>query len=350
MKLSKNHIIALLLLVPAFHACSVPATGFFTEKDKKDVIWEASTNEYFKYADLDTSIFGENDHPAELDPKELNAVLGSLEIPKKDKHAEGKESKPVFTVQQTDLLSQYLVKGLRSAKPDQDIIFAMQRTVERFVGLEPEQFFVAGRAFYKDNELNIIIGDYDRPRLSGYEAAYDPTHMGIVRYDFDFGKRKKPSRFEKTIVTMNGVENKELNNTRRRDWLVIDVHVAWIAHEQRIEARKKEQLAEKRKELREVLATEEEEEIKQGEEEQEALRRQVEQLEQEVQSERPQPPETAPAGAGKPATTEAVPAEPAAAETSLEERLKVLKRLLDQGLITEDIYNRKVEALLDESL
>jgi len=285
-----------------------------------------------------------------LDPKELNAVLGSLEIPKKDKHAEGKESKPVFTVQQTDLLSQYLVKGLRSAKPDQDIIFAMQRTVERFVGLEPEQFFVVGRAFYKDNELNIIIGDYDRPRLSGYEAAYDPTHMGIVRYDFDFGKRKKPSRFEKTIVTMNGVENKELNNTRRRDWLVIDVHVAWIAHEQRIEARKKEQLAEKRKELREVLATEEEEEIKQGEEEQEALRRQVEQLEQEVQSERPQPPETAPAGAGKPATTEAVPAEPAAAETSLEERLKVLKRLLDQGLITEDIYNRKVEALLDESL
>jgi len=109
-------------------------------------------------------------------------------------------------------------------------------------------------------------------------------------------------------------------------------------------------LAEKRKELKEVLATEEEE-IKHGEEEQETLRKQVEQLEQEVQSERPQPPEIAPAGAGKPATTKVAPApEETVAEKSLEERLKVLKGLLDQGLITEDIYNRKVEALLDESL
>jgi hypothetical protein len=349
MDTSKNHLIALLLILPAFHACSVPARDFFGETDKKDVIWQGGTNEYIKYADLDTSIFGDNEQPAELDPKELKGVLGSLEFRNWDKHKEEDKLKPVFTVEQTDLLSEYLAKGLRSAKPDQDIIFALQKTIKRFFGLEPEQFFVSGRAFYKNNRLNIIIGDYERPRLSGYEAAYDPTHMGIVRYDFNFGQRTKPSRFDKTLISLNGVENQEVNDKRRHDWLVIDVNVAWLAHEQMIEARKKEQLAEKRKELREVLASEEED-IKQTEKEQETLRQQVEQLEQEVQAERPPPPETAPAGATKLAPIPAVPAEPAAEATSLEERLMVLKRLLDQGLITEDIYNRKVEALLDESL
>jgi len=346
----KSRIIALILVLPAFHACSVPATGFFGEKDKKDVIWEAGTNQYFKYADIDTSRFGENQHPVDLDANRLHAIIGSLKIRKLDKHTAEDKFEAVFTAQQVDLLSEYLVKGLSDAKPDQDIIFAMQKTVERFFGLEPEQFFVAGRVFYKNDRLNIIIGDYNRPRLSGYEAAYDPTHMGIVRYDFDFGKRKKPSGFDKTIVSLNGVENKEFDDARRRDWLVIDVDVAWIAYEQMMQARKNEEIAKKRKELKEVLATEEED-IEQAEKEQKTLRQQVEQLEQEVQAERPPSPAIVPATAGKPATTKAAPAiAETPAETSLEERLRVLKRLLDQGLITEDIYNRKVEALLDESL
>jgi hypothetical protein len=350
MDTSKNRLIALLLILPTFHACSVPATDFFGETDKKAVIWQGGTNQYIKYADLETSVFGENEQPAELNPKELKGILGSLEFRNKDKHTEEDKLEPVFTAEQTGLLSEYLAKGLKGAKPDQDIIFALQKTIKRFFGLEPEQFFVAGRAFYKNNRLNIIIGDYDRPRLAGYEAAYDPTHMGIVKYDFDFGKRKKPSRFDKTLVSLNGVENKEVNNRRRDDWLVIDVPVAWLAHEEMIEARKKEQLAEKRKELREVLASEEED-IEQAEKEQETLRKQVEQLEQEVQAERPQPPAIAPAGADKSATAKAAPApEETAAEKSLEERLKVLKGLLDQGLITDEIYQRKVESLLDESL
>ena len=352
MNILKNYIFALLLILPAVYPCSVPAAGFFT--DNKEIIWKSSRseflslNEFFKYADQDTHKFGKNDHPVELDAKEISDILGSLKIRKKDNGAGEKEFEPVFTAQQIKLLSQYLVKGLSRAKPDHDVIFAMEKSIDRGFGLEPNQYFVAGRVFYKDNKLNIIIGDYERPRLRGYELPYDPTRMGIVQYDFDYGRRLRHSSFRKTISSVDGVENKQVNNTRRRDWLVIDVDAASKAYAEMIKTRKKEELAEKRKELREVLSSEEE--IDQAEKEQEALRRQVEQLEQEVQSERPPPPETAPAGATKLAPKPAVPAEPAAEETSLEERLKVLKRLLDQGLITEDIYNRKVEALLDESL
>ena len=348
----KNRLILLLLILPVFCACSVPAAGFFT--DKKDIIWKSSRseflslNEFFKYADQDTHKFGKNDHPVELDAKEISDILGSLKIRKKANHAAEKEFKPVFTAQQINLLSQYLVKGLSSAKPDHDVIFAMVKSVDRGFGLEPNQYFVAGRVFYKDNIFNIIIGDYERPRLRGYESAYDPTSMGIVQYDFDYGRRLRHSRFKKTISSIDGVENKQLNNTRRRDWLVIDVAVASKAYAEMITTRKKEELAEKRKELKEVLSSEEE--LDRDEKEQEALRRKLEQLEQEVQSERPQQAETGPAGAGKPATTTAAPTEQAPAETSLEQRLKVLKRLLDQGLVSEDIYNAKVKELLDENL
>ena len=345
MNILKNHIIVLILMLPVFYPCSVPAIDFFTDKD---VIWQASNNEYFKYTDQDTTSLGKNDHPVELEAKEISAILGSLKIREEDNNAAEKEFKAVFSTQQTNMLSQYLAKGLRSAKPNQDIIFAMEKSVDRYFGLKPNRFFVAGRVFYKDNKLNIIIGDYDRLRNDAYESAYDPTHTGIVRYHFDHGKRLKNSRFTQTIISIDGVENKQLNNTRRSDWLVIDVNVALKAYDQMIRTRKNEEMAEKRKELREVLGSEE---TGHDEDEHEALRRKVEQLEQELQSGRSQQAETGTTNAGKPATTTAAPATGhAPAETSLEQRLKVLKSLLDQGLVSEEIYNAKVKELLDENL
>ena len=164
-----------------------------------------------------------------------------------------------------------IIKGLKKAKPRQDIIFAMERSVPRSPVLKPNRYFVAGRVFYKDNRLNIIIGDYDRPRLDGYELAYDPTNMGIVRYNFDHGNRSKASKFNNTIIGVTGVENKTWKNTRRSDWLVIDVNAAAKAYDHLTEMRKEEELAKKRQELREVLGSEEfnqhREEVRQGSEE-----------------------------------------------------------------------------------
>jgi hypothetical protein len=277
--------------------------------------------------------------------------MGSLRIRGADGQAAATAPEPVFTGQQTTLLGQYLAKGLSGAKPDQDIIFAMEKSVDRFVGMTPNRYFVAGRVFYKDNKLNLIIGEYDLPRDEGYEAAYDPTHTGIVRYHFDQGRRLKNSGFRDTIVGVEGVGNKQFNDTQRSDWLVIDMNVAAHAYEQEIKARRKEELAEKRKELAEVLGNEKAGPVQAEQQaEQEALRRRLERLEQEVQSQRSQQPGTGPASAGKPATMTVAPAVQAPAETPLDDQLRVLKRLLDQGLITEDIYTRRVEALLDKSL
>lgn len=340
MNILKNNIITLFLVLPVCYPCAAFAIDFFTDKN---VIWQGSLNEYFKYADQDTSSLGRNDHPVVLDAKEISAITGLLRIRENDSQAATTAYEPVFTVQQTAMLGEHLAKGLSSAKSDQDIIFAMEKSVDRFVGMTPNRYFVAGRVFYKDNKLNIIIGEYDLPRDDGYEAAYDPTHTGIVRYHFDQGKRLKNSGFDKTIVGVEGVGNKQLNDAQRSDWLVIDVNAASKAYSQMITARKQEELAEKRKELEEVLGAEE---AGPREAEQEALRQRLERLEQEVQS---QQPGTGPASAGKPATTTVAPAAQAPAETSLEAQLRVLKRLLEQGLITEEIYTRRVDALLDEN-
>lgn len=288
----KNHIVALFFIFLTLSPASVFATGA--------VIWEAGNNVFFKYADPDKSRFGNNDHPVELNAEEISTVLGLLKIRGKDDHGSGKKPKPVFPIQQADMLGRYLAKGLENAKPDQDIVFALEKSGTRLLGLKRDRFFVAGRAFYKDHKLNVIIGDYDRPRDEGYEAAYDPTHVGIVRYNFDHGSRSKSSKgFKKAIVKVDGVENKQLEKTQRGNWLVIDVKAASEADARMTSLRKQEEMAKKREELRETLGSDE---------------------------------------TGRPKS----------ATRSLEERFITLKRLRDKGLITDEEYAQKRKQMLND--
>jgi len=334
----KNHVTALVLIFPIFSSCSAFA---------KDVIWQESNNEFVKLVDQDMTDYGKNDHPVTLEADEIKAALDSLKIQEKDRRTTEEGFKPVFTVEQRDILSRYLADGLRKARPSQDIIFALERSVPRSVVLKPSRYFVAGRVFYKVNRLNIIIGDYDRPRLDGYEQAYDPTNMGVVRYNFDYGSRSKDSKFENTIIGVTGVENKPWKNTRRNDWLVIDVDVAAKAYDHIMQMRKEEELAEKRKELKEVLGSEEfdqrreeiqkgSEEIQQGSKEIQLGSEEIQQGSEEIQqrsdeihqredTKRPEKP-----------------------TGSLEERLTVLKRLRSKDLITDEEYEMKRKLILDE--
>lgn len=301
-KLKIHFFIALFfvfqLFVPAF------AMGTFTDDD---IIWQASANELIKYIDQDTPSPGNNDHPVLLQAKEINTILQAINYhkPSKDNVDTDKDFKAVFTDQQANLLGQYLEEGLKDAKPYQDIIFVMEKSVKRFTLLKPALYFVAGRVFYKDNKLNIIIGDYDLLRNEAYEAVNDPTGVGHINYSFDYGKRSKPSGFKNVIIHIDGVENKQLNNTRRSDWLVIDVNVASKAIEHMATLRKKDEMENRRKELLEVLDSE-----------------------------------------------VAIPIDasnrPDNVTQSLEERLTELKQLRNKDLITDEEYAQKRKQILDD--
>ena len=299
---SKKQFVALFFIFQIFSPAK--AMGFFTDND---IIWQAGANEIIKYIDQDTPSPGKNDHPVVLQAKQINIILQSIKFPQQeeDDPAKEKEFKSVFTDQQANLLGRYLEQGLKQAKPDQDITFVMEKSVKRSSILKPARYFVAGRVFYKDNQLNIIIGDYDRLRNEAFEAVNDPTGTGHIHYSFDYGERSKPSKFKKAIISINGIEYKQLNSIRRDDWLVIDVNVASKAIEQMAIIRNKDEMANKRKELMEVLGSD----------------------------------DTIPID---------VTNSPGKATHSLEQRLTELKHLRNKDLITDEEYAQKRKQILED--
>jgi hypothetical protein len=275
--------------------------------DDEGVIWERGTNVYVKYAEQDSSNFGENDHPVVLKMEEISRALGSLRFLENDRSDADQERQSIFTVEQIDVLSQNLAKGLAKAKSNQDINFALDRRSRKLLSLKANRLFVAGRAFYKDEKLNIIIGEYDRGADEGFEAVYDPTRVGIVRYNFDHGRRTKRSKgLKKPIITVQGIENKQIEGTDRSDWLVIDLKSVSEALDMKAKLQKSEEQARKREEILDLLGIEE-------------------------------------ASPSHPAA-----AAPARAPDSIEERLTVLGRLKDKGLISDEEYAMKRKQILNE--
>lgn len=292
-----------LALLPAI---SFPS-GIFNDQD---VIWEAGRNAHIKYAEQDDASFGANDHPVNLQMEEISKALGSLGIPQKGNDDSGQEQTGIFTVQQIETLSQNLATGLANAQRNQDIIFSLEKTVKRLFGTRGKRLYIAGRTFYKDDKLNIIIGDHDRAADEAFEAAYDPTRVGIVAYDFNYGRRTKSSPvLDDSSINAPGVEYKELNGKRRNDWLVIDLKSASEAVDAGMNTRRAEESSRKREELTEIPGSEE-------------------------------------GSATVPA--QVPPATAAPATQSFEQRLTTLKTLRDKGLITDEEYETKRRQILDE--
>lgn len=268
---------------------------------KDSFIWKENTNVYVKYAGQDSFQFGANEHPVELAETDLRTILQSL-------RTQEDESKTVFTDRQSQILGKFFSQGLRNAKPDQDIVFALDREAPRPLGLKPNVFYLSGRTFYKDGRLNLMLGDYDFRRNVAYETTYDPTKVGIAKYYFNHGKRSASSgSFDKKIVSIEGIDKMQLNNSQRNDWLVIDVAAVSTTLSQL------ESNSHHPAELREDM----------------------------VDTRRDN-------------TTRAVIAPPTSQTTSssaphpVEQRLIVLKRLRDKGLITEEEYDKKRKVILDE--
>ena len=304
MKMFNNKFVVLYSVFQIFLPCSVFAN---TLVENKEVIWQTGTNVYIKYVEQDNSKFGENDHPVTLKVEEISKALGSIKFLENDPSDSDQEQQSVFTAEQIDVLSQNLAKGLAKAKSNQDINFALDRRSTKIFSLKANRLFVAGRAFYKDGKLNIIIGDYDRGAEEGFEAAYDPTHVGIVHYNFDHGRRTKSSKgFKKPIITVQGIENNQFKGTHRNDWLLIDLKSVSEALDMAAKLQKSEEQARKREEIVELLGIEE------------------------------ASPSHPPAAA------------PASESHSVEERLTILNRLKDKGLITDEEYAMKRKQILED--
>jgi len=211
MKLFKTQIFTLFFTL--FFSSITFAVSFF--EDDEDDIWRSGLNRYFKYVEQDRSTAGKNDHPVKLDAIDISTALKALQFGEKS-FLRGEEIRYVFSIPQITLLGKQLAKGLKNAKPGQDIIFVMEGGQSKLI-LLTEKTFVAGRVFYKDGKLNIILGEYDFARNAAFESVYDPSGREAIPYTFNHGKRSRESkRFDGRLEAAAGIEKTYLISSPRR--------------------------------------------------------------------------------------------------------------------------------------
>ncbi|MEX2523806.1 MAG: hypothetical protein WD750_02515, partial [Gammaproteobacteria bacterium] len=187
-----------------------------------EVLWKSGKNLYIKLTEQDETASGErpkpNDHPVELDRNQVTNALRLMQI-WNENYIRTNEAITVFSTQQARLLGEYIATGLRQAGPDQDIVFALVKKERGFLSIETREY-LAGRAFYVDGRLNIIIGDYAKP-ADRFKERMVQSHGGgdEVQYYFTHGKRSKSSGFDERVIGKDGIETHQ----GRSDWYRIDV-------------------------------------------------------------------------------------------------------------------------------
>ena len=273
------------------------------------VLWKSGKNLYIKLEDQEGSAAKPNDQPVTLDAKKLVNALNALRI--RGNYAKAEEMKTLFSIQQVQILGQYLAKGLQQARPDQDIVFALIKRHRGLLSIETVDY-VAGRAFYVDGKLNIIIGDYNRPADRFKERTTQSMGGGEVQYFFDNGSRGSKSGFKKSVITGDGISTHD----DRKDWLLVDVDTASRSYVAMQEQKSKQEDKTAETEAARLEAARLAQERREMKLEMARMRKQMK--------------------------------EGSAAPKTVEERLQTLEDLKKKGLITEEEYKSKRQEILKD--
>lgn len=290
-----------------------------------------------------------NDHPVTFTPQQIGVMLDQLKVrlPRKKRFffraRDERQGVPVFSDRELQVLSDALSRGLAQAGPREDVVFLTTGNIDRALGgTLKERQTNTGRVFFRDRRLNIIFGDIHeelpQPRGAGAMVAYPAR---ILRP----GQRSRPASHNWQLALGPAMALHRDGDTTRTDWVEIDPHEAMARFEREQTLKERASPEAVVKETSELAA------------EQEALRRKVEALEKGVEAQgAPKPATPVPGVSAPPASgSKAAPADRTSAmQTSgpqqLERRLRILKRLRDQGLISEEIYQAQVEQALKEGL
>lgn len=95
-----------------------------------------------------------NDHPVEISPDRLTAILASIEV----HSADSDRPEQLIANQSLEVLVPQLVQGFRQAAPAEDVTFAIIGLHKSMLGFAKSPKVTTGRAFYKGGRLNIIFG------------------------------------------------------------------------------------------------------------------------------------------------------------------------------------------------
>ena len=272
-------------------------------------MWQAG-QQYVRLEAREASAQGPHDHPVELRAGDLVALLQALQA----RQARGilrfasKEPVPLFTTQMAGLLAGKLAEGLAAASPEQELTFIV---VGLYRGklLAGDQRAVGGRVFYRQGRLHLILGDVLRSLYYGPERDIRGFETEVDRrmYPLYAGSRDRAGSKGWELLIGEGMA---LHDDGRRDWVEIDLPVVMGILRQ--------QQAEEEPAIgADVPAADAA-----------SLREQMRRQRVELARKRKRMGEANQVG-------------------TVEERLKILESLRDQGLVTEEEYRVKREAILD---
>jgi len=207
-----------------------------------------------------------NEHPAILNIADLRDALRSLELWVEGGFFRNEEAIPVLSSGQVATLSRYLVEGLAQAAVNEDVVFVVRGYAKVALDIAKERFWTAGRVFYKDQKLNMIVGTFQLRKDRGVRQA-EGAHGVLDNYadlHFDHGSRRKRTSMPGRIVTTPGVAFNGRGG-ERPDWVQIDVVLAADAYRESLvpdEDRKRDQrvkqeaakLTVERRQMREEMA------------------------------------------------------------------------------------------------
>lgn len=313
-----NHTFPLMLMFccmiapPAYSLDLIPS--FFEKEKVKATIWDLN-EQYVRLVQIESKA-QPNEHPVVLDGIEVEQALASLLLWVEGGVFRDEESTAVYPRKQAALIANYVTDALSKASPDEDVTFNVRGYADTMMSLAKERQWTTGRVFYKDNKLNLIIGEH-RKRLDKAKKNVEGS-FGVVDdfrdVFFQVGSRKHKGKMQGRVVTTEGVE---LGGDNRPDWMIIDIAKAALAYRQTqvpVAVRKEEQKAKaeaakltlERRQMREEMAR---------------MRKELSKLQNN-------------SGSGNAAT--------------LEQRLEQLQGLKSKGLITDEDFERRKAQILSE--
>lgn len=317
-----------------------------------DTFYQTGPYRYLKFAPQDSSETGLNDHPVEIDGDLLARVLRKVVVPKSGGFfGDETDYTQFFADSQARQLGTQLAAGLRQARPDQDILFALEAKRNKAFVFE-ERSVMAGRAFYRNGQLNLIIGEPSRYINKEFQRVYDASEStSLLR--FNHGSRRRSSgKVKQVMAEMVGVSYKNIGGRVRNDWFVIEPEIA-IAAMLREEQLRNQQVAVPAgvggpggvSPVAPAAAAPEDPASRQARLEAARMKRDQRELKVEMARMRKQMQEIG-------QDESPVPAPTAAGSTSLvqgvEQRLTTLQSLREKGLITDEEFEAKRQAIIED--
>jgi len=314
---------------------------------EKEIPYWTVGADYVALTDVDTKNV-KNDHPVTLSPQTIYQILASIRLKDADKSLlnfdfldfssndddEAGDDR-LFNSSELKRISQPVSKALANAKPGEDVVFSITSSHDKALG--SGSLSTSGRIFFNDKRLNLIIGELRvdieqkyRKRGGYADISEKIDSRKLKNFRLRTGTRKSESDIDYTFVTDDVHFLSPYKDKFRKDWLLIDVAAMQQKFDESLEqAERKENIVEETIDIKQ--------QTQQIDQEQEQLKQKVERMERYLEAKEKQE-----------AVSEVKPKQAVQKARTVEERLTELKKLLDKGYITNDIYQQKMQEILKD--